>query len=337
MRILIDIGHPAHANFFRNPANILRKQGHTVIISVLHRGRLPKIVREEYPDFNIIKSGTYKSNKWSIIFQANILRFFIQLYNVFNYKIDFGLSVGSFTLGAALKIKGKKNIQFDDDPERGMNVFLERMTATKIYFPPIIKETKKISTYNALKEWSYLSPKYFLANKTVLEKYKVKPKNYIFIREVQTKSLNYSGQNPDIILGIADKIKNNITVLLSLEDKSKALLYPKNWIILKEPVDNIHSLIYFSTSVISSGDSMAREGAMLGVPSIYAGYREMNANKILIDKGMLVKKEPNEIPQFLNNIFEGKEQFENQDLFRENLLNEWTDINELIINKVNNI
>ena len=39
--------------------------------------------------------------------------------------------------------------------------------------------------------------------------------------------------------------------------------------------------MYYSQIVISSGDSGAyREGAMLGVPSIYAGNRDMPANDI---------------------------------------------------------
>ena len=64
---------------------------------------------------------------------------------------------------------------------------------------------------------------------------------------------------------------------------------------MKEPVKDIHSLMYFSQVVISSGDSVAREGAMLGVPSIYAGIRDMPANVIMIKKEMLFKLEPKEI------------------------------------------
>jgi len=40
---------------------------------------------------------------------------------------------------------------------------------------------------NALKEWAYLSPKYFIPNQEEIIKFKIRPKEYIFIREVSTR------------------------------------------------------------------------------------------------------------------------------------------------------
>lgn len=333
MRILIEISHPAQANFFKYAALKLRDLGHEVIISVLKRGRLFEIVTKEYQGFKIIKSGIYKSNKWSIVFQANILRFFNQLFNIYKYKIDYGFSVGSFTLGAAMKIKGKPNIQFDDDPERKLSVFLERITATKVFFPPIVNQNRNIYTYNSLKEWSYLSPGYFKPDKEILLAYKIEPREYIFIREVSNKSLNYNGQASNIILTIAEQL-SKYKVLFSLEDLSARGLYPKNWILLKEPLEDIHSLIYYSKCTLSSGDSMARESAMLGVPGIYCGFRQMKANDILIEKGMLLKIAPDEVSKTINDIFNGNLNFPSQDIFRESLLKDWVDVSEFIINQL---
>jgi predicted glycosyltransferase len=122
-------------------------------------------------------------------------------------------------------------------------------------------------------------------------------------------------------------------VVLSLENKENTNLYPKNWIILKEPVTNIHSLMYYSNAVVSSGDSVAREGAMLGVPSIYAGIRDMPANEILIRKNMLLKLSAEEIVPTITEIKEVENKFENQDSFRQKLFEEWDDITALILNK----
>ena len=47
----------------------------------------------------------------------------------------------------------------------------------------------------------------------------------------------------------------------------------------QEPIEDIHSLIYYAAGLVSSGDSMAREAALLGVPSYYLGIRySMPAN-----------------------------------------------------------
>ena len=65
-------------------------------------------------------------------------------------------------------------------------------------------------------------------------------------------------------------------------------MYPKDWILLEEPVEGIHSLIYYSCALISSGDSMAREAALLGVPSYYLGIRyDMPANYAASRLGVL--------------------------------------------------
>ena len=79
---------------------------------------------------------------------------------------------------------------------------------------------------------------------------------------------------------------------------------------------------------------MAREGAMLGVPSIYCGIREMAANKVMIDKGMLFHKDVKEVPRFVERIISGDIKIEEQDKFRERLEDEWVDVTEFIIRQI---
>ena len=92
--------------------------------------------------------------------------------------------------------------------------------------------------------------------------------------------------------------------------------------------------MYYSQIVISSGDSMAREGAMLGVPSIYAGNRDMPANEILIQKDMLLKLDPEAVAPTVQKIKEGVLSFEEQETFRNQLFEEWDDVTRLILTKV---
>ena len=63
---------------------------------------------------------------------------------------------------------------------------------------------------------------------------------------------------------------------------------------------------YFSKVVISSGDSMAREGAQLGVPSFYCGVRDMFSNRILIDKGLMFKIQGNKLLKFIGSIINSR-------------------------------
>jgi hypothetical protein len=334
MKIVFDLMHPAHLNFFKNAIIQFANEGNQVIITVLRRGKLPDIIKKELPGIPVKYVGKHRETKFSIIFEANIKKFFSLFFFLIGRRIDIGVSVGSFVLGAVCKLLGKPNIQFDDDPERNKNVFLEKLTCSVLFFPPIVETGGKIKTMNALKEWAYLSPKYFTPRESELEKYDLKPKKYIFIREVSTGTLNYKEQSANIIATFAHRLPKNYQVILSLEDKSTIEQYPPGWILLKEPVEDIHSLIYNSILVISSGDSMAREGAMLGVPSIFCGIRYMKANDIMIDKGMLFKIESEEVPHFVKGIIAGKTALPDQKKFRKKLQAEWDDVTGHIIKQI---
>ncbi len=134
---------------------------------------------------------------------------------------------------------------------------------------------------------------------------------------------------------LSGKISDNTKVVLSLEDKSIASKFPSSWIILKEPVNDIHSLIYYSKLVISSGDSMAREGAMLGVPSIYCGIRKMKANDLLADMGFLQHLPAEEMVLPANQIIDQPFDAAKQLATRNYLLANWDDMNLFMMQQIN--
>lgn len=337
MNVLIDIAHPAHVNFLKHTVNKLIRDGNKVNIICLDRGKLSGIVKKEFNEINVTFIGKHKGSKFSVIVDANLKRFFRIFKFVRENKFDIALGVGSFNMGAVLSIFGIPNIQFDDDPERGLNTILEKLTATKLYFPPIIENYGNVGNFNALKEWAYLSPDYFTPNPNVLQKYNLKEKEYIFIREISTGSLNYSQQKANIIASVSRKINPEINVIFSLENKKKLGYYPDHWQLLKEPVEDIHSIIYYSKAVVSSGDSMAREGSLLGVPSIYCGTRNMKANIIMENKNILFHLKPEELPEMLNDIYFNNSHSVNQINFRKNLAEEWVDVNMFIYESLKNI
>lgn len=338
MKILLDINHPAHVNFFSIAVRLLKEQDHQILITVLNRGKLPLIARDVFDGFEIKIINRHRGTWWSILLEANILKFFTLIRICMKYRPDLGLSAGSFVLGAVMKIFGQSNIQFDDDPERRMNVFLERMTATLLFFPVFYSKTSgKVRNYHALKEWAYLSPRYLAADPGIVSAYGLKKREYIFIREVSVRTLNYADQPGNLIASVAHLFPEDLSVVISLEDKATASQYPGHWILLKEPVRNIHSLIYYSKMVISSGDSMAREGALLGVPSIYCGIREMAANRVLMEKKMLLHVNILDVPRTIRDILVEAIDFQDQQIFRTNLLKEWNDVPEFIIGTINSL
>ena len=154
---------------------------------------------------------------------------------------------------------------------------------------------------------------------------------------MSTRTSNYLTQQKNIVLNLADKFPGDMQVVLSLENKENRDEYPSDWIILKEPVGDIHSLMYYSSMVISSGDSVAREGAMLGVPGVYLGNRDMPANRILIKERMLTQVHPEDFATFMSDWSSGKLTFEKQESFRSKLEKEWDDVTSLILELIDNL
>jgi predicted glycosyltransferase len=335
MKILFDIKHPAQLNLFKGLSNELREENWEVTICYLQRGKLPNIIKSEYAGFNTIPVGGSNGTRWSILWDGNIKRTltFLDLIRKENYNIC--VAASSIPLALAGKIAGIPVIQFYDDPERKQINQINASLSTQLFFPPIVKKNQKVSVFNCLKEWSYLSPSRFQPDEKILRHYGLAPHEYVFVREVSNKSFNYYNQQDGIISGFAGKISPHAKVVLSLEDKSYADRYPAHWTILQEPVAAIHSLIYYSRLVVSSGDSMAREGAMLGVPAVYCGTRKMKANELLIKAGILEHLPGDNSLLFINNAIEKEFDREKQLSTRKQLLEQWDDMTAFMKEQIN--
>jgi predicted glycosyltransferase len=331
-KILVDLYHLPQYNFFKNV--ILSFQPSEIDIFCVNRGKLLPIIRHELPEYNTVCIGDYKHNKgmFSMIFRIIIPRI-LRLFREINSNKYRFIITAHYQANFVAKLRGIPNVAFIDDPRRFVFPLL-KFSADEVFLPPFELRFKGVKYFNALKEWSYLSPEYLSIDISVLSEYGLESKGYIFIREVSTETSNYLLQDQGAILSISRKFPSSIKVLLSLENKQSAAHYPDSWIILKEPVKHIHSLMYFSQVVISSGDSVAREGAMLGVPSIYAGIRDMPANQIMIKRGILLKLNPDNILDTVFKIMNGEMVFPEQDNFRQMLFEEWDNVTALLLGKL---
>lgn len=330
MNLLIDIKHPAQLNLFKYISKHLQEKGWKITICYLERGKLPRIIEKEYSAFDRIKVGSSKGTKWSIIWNGNVVRTLDFMKLIRKKKIHICIAASSAPLALACRLTGTPVIQFYDDPERKRINKINEMLSNRIFFPPIINAKGKVEIFDCLKEWSYLSPKYFEPDIAVLKKYGFKGKDYVFVREVSNKSFNYYNQKDALVCSISGKLDDRIPVLLSLEDKSIREQFPPHWTILEEPIEDIHSLIYYAKLMVSSGDSMAREGSMLGVPSIYCGIREMKANELLIEKGLLEHYPAEKAIEPINTYIKSDVNPKKQNETRNKLLNDWIDMNSFM-------
>jgi predicted glycosyltransferase len=80
---------------------------------------------------------------------------------------------------------------------------------------------------------------------------------------------------------------------------------------------------------------MAREGAMLGVPSVYCGTRKMKANELLMQLGMLQHLPGGRALSFINKNIATIFSPEKQTSFRNQLLEQWDDMTAFMKEQIN--
>lgn len=354
MNIWIDIAHIPQYNYYKQFILSLAKNGHNVFVTILDRGKLYNIATHELKNIDNVyvkKIGKHRLTKWSAIIDANIIRLVKLLIWALKNRIDIAFSNHHQTSIIA-KILSIPGYAFGDDPQ------------SKIY-PTFVKYAKKShmliyedvnnvtlpkdNVLPVLKEWAYLSPKEFVPNVEVLKKYGVEPKKYLFLREVTVGTTNYVGQKAGAILHEVENInkayyiengeKKQMKVLFSLERKNTANQYPKDWILLQEPIEDIHSLIYYSAGLVSSGDSMAREAALLGAPSYYLGIRyTMPANAAASKVANLQNQQTMTFGEWIQTIGEDPKLAEKrQDALRKQIDKEFIDINQYMMDLVTEV
>jgi predicted glycosyltransferase len=343
INVWIDICHTPQFNFYKNFIIHLANEGYLVYVTVLNRGKTPTIVKKELLSFTNVKVsviGRHRLVKCSAIIEANLFRVIKLFLWSLNKHIDISYSNAFFNSFIG-KINKFKSFNFDDDPQtydfKLKTLFSDKNHYCLYELPSTYKLPSNAILLRVLKEWAYLAPNVFTPNIMALNKYNIKPKEYFFLREVSVGTINYAGQAVGAIINVASLIPQDKKVLFSLEDKSKKELYPPSWILLEEPIEDIHSLIYYSCGLISSGDSMAREAALLGVPSYYLGIRyAMPANIAASKFGSLYNSQTMAFKSWIEQFKESSINFEEeQEAIRDRINHSFIDINEYMYSLMN--
>ena len=307
-KILFDIIHLAHLNFFKNAINEFHKRGYDVEITYLDRGKIAKVLKKELPQYKHTKIGTYSKTtlgKISMILER-MFRFFFYLMKS---RPHITAGVGDFILAFSSKLFGIPSVMYYDDFEFKVNFNLSDFFGTRLYVPYCLPKTsKKIIRYKSFKELAYLHPDIYKPQKSIITKMSLKENEYVFIREVAGISMNYTQLEKESLLGPIKYLHNKgIKMILSLEDKSRRKFYEPYCTILEEPLEDLYSIVHYALFTICSGDSMARESALLGVPSIYTGGRTMYVNNPFLEwKGVYKLERQEDIINTANKLLNKK-------------------------------
>lgn len=331
MRILFDLNHPVDVNFFKFSMQKLREQGHYVHVIFRKRGKLENILRYELPGFPVTEFGVHMTGFSNKII-SQLKRDYTLVPFLKKEKFDLVVCFGP-TSALSAKYCSIPYLAFDDDFEYKIPFYHANWFSTRHIYPDFIKySNSKVFKYHGFKELAYLHPDVLNLSDNVLKEYSLAENEYIFIREISNISLNYKDESTMLTGLVSEIVKLGYKIVLSVENKELSELFEKDCILLEEPVTDIYSLLFYSKMVITSGDTMAREAALLGVPIIYTGGRKMAMNKPLVDRGLMFEMdEINEIVMKLTKENYSNFKEKNSSLIR----HEWENTTSVILHHIN--
>lgn len=267
MKIIIDIGHPAHVHYFKHLANYFIENKHKVLFVTRKKDTAIELLN--YYGFHYINIGkTYKSligKIWGLFYFT--LRFLIISIS---FKPDIFLNATFYSAVVAFLFR-KPHISIEDTFNKESVVLFRPFTSvilTGDFEHPSLgrKEIK----YSGYQELLYLHPNSFKANAETNAQLGIGPnEKYTLIRFVSWNASHDKGYS-----GIT--LEQKIELVKALNSKSKVFISSEGPLpgelqtyALKIHPAEIHNVMASASLFIGEGATMASECVMLGTPAIY--------------------------------------------------------------------
>lgn len=268
MRVLIDVGHPAHVHLFRNFAHLMTGKGHAVHFTVRskeHEVDLLKSGKLSYTDLG--RHYTSVPGKIWGLFRFTWLTILVS----FRFRPDIFLSHGSFYAAWTSWFFRKPHISLEDTGNREqVRLYLPftKAVLTSTSFP--YKYGDKQIFYEGYHELAYLHPNYFRPDPGIKQELGLKDdEKYYILRFVAWGASHDIGQHRitledkrKLIGLLSRKGKVFISSEKELEPELEPLRFPLGY-------EKMHDALAFAELFIGEGATMASEAAVLGTPAVY--------------------------------------------------------------------
>jgi predicted glycosyltransferase len=268
MRILIDIGHPAHVHYFRNFIKIMENKKHKILVVA----RDKEVSQQLLNKYNILyktrgKGGSGLLGKLFYLLKANL----IFLSKAISFKPDIFLSFASPYAAQISWLLRKPHIAFTDTEHAKLGNYAFMPFSSKIITPNAFQGDlgKKHIKFNGFMEQAYLDEKYFKPNDVSKLLNLKKNEKYIILRFVHwgaAHDVGHKGLDDKNKLLIIERLSKEYRIFISSEGElsEKFLKYKLNI-----PPEKIHDVLANAYLFIGEGATMASECAMLGTPAIF--------------------------------------------------------------------
>lgn len=266
MKILVDIGHPAHVHYFRHFIKKMEKEGHEFLISARDKDVTLELLRAyKMPFFNRGKGRDSLLGKIRYMFLAD----FKLLKLTRKFKADAYLSFASPYAAQVAWLRRKPHIAFDDT-EHAKVARKFYLPFSKYVYTPFCFELNlgpKQRRFNSFMELAYLHPN--VMEPTPENHPDIPKRKYVFLRFIAwtaNHDVGQSGLDIETKRSIVNRLKDDYQLLISAEGE-----FPdefKAYQVQISPI-SIHHVLKNAELFIGEGATMAVESAFLGTPAIY--------------------------------------------------------------------
>lgn len=271
MRLLFDLGHPAHVHLFRNLIMRVREEGGEVLAATRDKDVTVNLC-QAYKIPQTVLSRAYRGQFFAGVWE--LLSRTLKLLRVaLKFKPDALLGT-SMSIGVVGRLIGRPSFVFEEDDAHIIPVFANIVypTCSYVVTPECLKHEdygSKHLTYPGYHELAYLHPEHFTPNPAVLHSIGLNPEEpYFILRFVSLKAhhdSNAIGLPFEVVQKLVNMLAASGRVLITseeeLRDEFKEYQFPL-------PPDKLHDVLAFASMYIGDSQTVTAEAAVLGVPSL---------------------------------------------------------------------
>ena len=272
MRILIDIGHPAHAHFFRNPIRLLVEHGHEVIVTSRDKEMALDLL-DHFGIEHVSLSALGKGGIFSLGYELIVRDY--RLYRIVSkQRPDVMAAIGGVFISHVGRLTGIPSLVFYDTENASLQNAITYPFASTVITPTCYKAwlpRGRSVRYRGYHELSYLHPKYFHPDREkALGNGLAATGDTFLLRLVSWKAshdLREGHWTVDLVERLVAKLEALGKVLISSEGPLPGALERRRY--AGDPAE-IHHVMAFCRAYVGESATMASECAVLGIPAVYA-------------------------------------------------------------------
>lgn len=331
MRVIIDIGHPAHVHLFRFFASEMQEKGHEILFTYREKEHEKHLL--EITGVKFISVGHHYSTTVSKIFGL-VLSVLKMVSVFFRFRADLFLSHGSIIAAQASWLVGRPHISLEDTGNHEQVRLYRPFTSailTSYYFRK--NYGNKQVRYSSFHEMAYLRPRYFVIDQSFRDSLALGSNDkMIIVRFISWKATHDRGS-----IGLSDEEKTALIIELSKFGKvliSSEGKLPDSICKYKYPLspETIHQALANADLFVGEGATMTSECCMLGTPAIYinpqlSGTIDEQIRRGLVFQFLNSEESLNKAREILSD-HDSKRKFLQK---REKLLKETTDLTRFLV------